>query len=58
MAEDDAIAIAQPVVKVDGSCGAIGGKIGGDVVDTNGHDISFGWDVKIRGLEVFSSLKV
>ncbi len=37
MAEQDAIAVAQPVMEPDGASRAFGGEIGGDVVDADGH---------------------
>ena len=37
VAEDDAVAVAQPLMEPDGAGGAFGGEIGGDVVDADGH---------------------
>ena len=37
MAEDDAVAVTQPVVEADRPGSGLGGKIGSDVVDADGH---------------------
>jgi len=44
VAEDDAVAVAQPVVKPDGASRAFGGEVGGNIIDADGHGNLFGWN--------------
>ena len=42
--KDDAVVVAEPVVEVNFSGGGLGNEIGGNVVDADGHGLSFRWD--------------